>query len=90
MNQDNEKVIYDLADQFINLANEMAKSDRSGNVGVAFRFAAARYCAYEASMQTNELAEEKDKQLQLFVDAFTDMLRFNLDDYIKIQSQESL
>ena len=55
-----EKVIHDYADKFINLANEMAKSDRSGNVGVAFRFAAARYCAYEASMQTNELAEEKD------------------------------
>ena len=88
MEQNNEKVIYEYADKFINLANEMAKSDRSGNVGIAIRFAAARYCAYEASMRTNNLAEEKDKQLQDFVDAFTDMLRINLEDHIKIQSQK--
>ena len=88
MEQNNEKVIYDYADKFINLANEMAKSDRSGNVGIAIRFAAARYCAYEASMQTNNLAEDKDKQLQLFVDAFTHMLRINIEDHIKIQSQK--
>ncbi|MDX2497838.1 MAG: DUF3144 domain-containing protein [Desulfobacterales bacterium] len=86
MDQINNTVIYDYADKLINLANEMAKSDRSGNVGVAFRFAAARYCAYEASMQTNNLAEDKDKQLQLFVNAFTDMLRTNIENYIKIQS----
>jgi hypothetical protein len=86
MDKNNDKVIYGYADKFINLANEMAKSDRSGNVGIAIRYAAARYCAYEASMRTNNLAEDKDKQLQDFVDVFTDMLRTNLEDYIKTQS----
>jgi hypothetical protein len=86
MDQNNDKVIYGYADKFINLANDMAKSDRSGNVGIAIRYAAARYCAYEASMRTNNLAEDKDKQLQDFVDVFTDMLRTNLEDYIKTQS----
>ena len=81
-----EEAIYNYADKFINLANEMCKSDNSGAVGVGLRFAAARYCAYEASMRTNNLAEEKDKQLQDFVDAFTDMLRINLEDHIKTQS----
>ena len=38
------------------------------------------------TMQTNNLAEDKDKQLQLFVNAFTDMLRTNIENYIKIQS----
>jgi hypothetical protein len=84
----NDKTMYDYADKFINLANEMAKSDRSGNVGVAIRFAAARYCAYEASMQTNNLAEEKSKLLQAFIDTFTEMLQINFEDYIKIQSQK--
>jgi hypothetical protein len=83
-----EEAIYDYADRFINLANEMARSDNSGAVGVAFRYAAARYCAYEASIQTDNLAEDKDKQLQLFVDAFTEMLRLNLQDYVNIQSQK--
>ena len=88
MDQKKDNVIYDYADKFINLANEMAKSDRSGDIGVAIRFAAARYCAYEASIQTKNLAEDKDKQMQLFVDAFTEMLRMNLEDYINIQSQK--
>ena len=83
-----EEAVYDYADRFINLANEMARSDNSGAVGVAFRYAAARYCAYEASIQTDNLAEDKDKQLQLFVDAFTEMLQLNLDDYVNIQSQK--
>jgi len=88
MNQNNDKVIYDYADKFINLANEMARSDRSGNVGIAIRFAAARYSAFEASMRTNNLAGDKDKQLQDFSNAFKDMLHVNLEDYIKVQSQK--
>jgi hypothetical protein len=88
MEQNRESVMYDYADKFIDLANELFKSDKSGNVGVAIRFAAARYCAYEASMQTNNLAADKDKHLQLFTDAFADMLRINLDEYIEIQSRK--
>ncbi len=83
-----EEVVYEYADKFINLANEMAKSDNSGAVGVAFRYAAARYCAFEASLQSSDLAEDLDKQQTLFVEAFTQMLRVNLLDYIKIQSQK--
>ena len=88
MDQNNDKAIYDYADKFINLANEMARSDRSGDVGVAIRFAAARYSAYEASMRTNNLADDIEEQVQFFVNLFTDMLRINLEDYIKIQATE--
>jgi len=55
---------------------------------VAIRYAAARYSAFEASMRTNNLAEDKDKQLQDFANVFTDMLRVNLEGYIKVQSQK--
>ena len=88
MVQNDDKMMFDYADKFINLANEMSKSDRSGNVGVAIRYAAARYSAFEASMRTDNLAEDKDKQLQDFADVFTDMLRVNLEGYIKVQSQK--
>ncbi|KPK00140.1 MAG: hypothetical protein AMJ60_02600 [Desulfobacterales bacterium SG8_35] len=88
MNQSDEKVIYDYADRFINLANDLSRSDRSGNVGVAIRFAAARYSAYEASLRTKNLAADKDNELQLFAKAFTDMLQINIEDYIAIQSQK--
>ena len=88
MDKKDEKTIYDYADKFINLANEMSKSDRSGNVGVALRFAAARYSAFEASTHTDKLAEEKDKQLELFANAFKEMLQMNIEDYIHILSQK--
>jgi hypothetical protein len=57
-------------------------------VGVAIRFAAARYCAHEASMQTENLAEKKDEFLQTFADTFSKMLQFNFEDYIKIISSK--
>ena len=88
MEQNNDDVIYEYADKFINLANEIAQSDRSGKVGIAIRFAAARYCAYEASIRSKDLAEDKDKELQVFTDAFKKMLAYNLEDYIKIVSQK--
>jgi len=88
MDPSDEKVIYDYADKFINLANEISKTDRSGNVGVAIRFAAARYSAYEASLRTKNLAADKDNELQLFAKAFTDMLQINIEEYIAIQSQK--
>ena len=70
------------------VANEISKADRSGNVGVAIRFAAARYSAFEASTRTNNLAEDKDKQLQDFSNTFKDILKMNIEDYIKVQTQK--
>lgn len=80
--------MYDYADKFINLANEMSKSDRSGLVGTAIRFAAARYSAYEASIRAKDLAAEKDQQLENFANDFNAMLQHNFEDYIRILSQK--
>ena len=87
MDQDNAKVMYDYADKFINLANELSQSDRSGKVGMAIRFAAARFSVYEASTQTNNLTEDQDKYLQLIADDFKNSVQVNFKDYIKILSQ---
>jgi hypothetical protein len=87
MNQEErEKMMYTNADKFINLANELAKSDESGGIGVAIRYAAARYSAFEASVGAKNLAAEKDKQLQLFTNDFNNMLQINIEDYINRQS----
>ena len=88
MEKSDEKVMYDYADRFINLANEMSQSDKSGTVGMAIRFAAARFSTYEASTQTSNLAQDKDKYSQLIADDFKKMLEYNLDDYIRILSSK--
>ena len=88
MDQDDMKSMYTTADKFINLANELVKSDPSGNIGTALRFAAARYSAFQASTRTEALEEEKEKEFQLFSNEFSNMLKVNLEDYIKIQGQK--
>ena len=87
MEQDLEKAMYDNADKFIELANEISKTTSIGNVGVAIRYAAARYSAFEASMQTKNLAEDKDRHLQFFANTFTEMLQKNFGEYIQLQAK---
>ena len=87
MDQDQEKAMYDNADKFIELANEMTKSAAYGNIGVALRYAAARYSAFEASMATNNLAADKDKHMQFFLNTFREMLQKNFDEYIALQNK---
>ena len=84
MDPDQEKAMYDNADKFIELANEMSQTVPQGEVGMAIRYAAARYSAFEASMQTNNLAEDQDQHLQFLVKTFTEMLQKNLEEYIEI------
>ena len=85
--EDYEKIMFDCADKFINLANEMSKSESPTNIGVALRYAAARYSAFEAASGTDNLAEEKDQHLQFFANTFTEMLQRNFEDYIRLLSE---
>jgi len=77
------KAVYAIADKFIALANELAAGDDSGNVGMGIRYAAARYNTFEASLMTNNLADDKAQMLALFTDDFHKMMDENLDDYIR-------
>jgi hypothetical protein len=87
MGQNSDKEIYDNADKFIQLANEMSKTISPGEIGIAIRYAAARYSAFEASMRTKNLAEDKDKHIQFFAKTFTEMLQMNFEQYINLQAE---
>jgi hypothetical protein len=87
MDQNNDKEMYDNADKFIGLANEMSKTVSPGEIGIAFRYAAARYSAFEASMRTKNLAENKDKHIEFFAKTFTEMLQMNFEEYSNLQAK---
>lgn len=87
MDQDKEKAMFDNADKFIELANRMSQAEGHGAIGVALRYAAARYSAFEASLRSQNLAADKDKHLQFFADTFNEMLHRNFDQYIRIQEK---
>ena len=75
---------FEIADKYINLANDIAKSEGTANTGTALRYAAARYNTFEASLSTQDLAGEKDKLIDMLCNDFREMLKANMDDYIQL------
>jgi len=81
--QKTELTMYQIADQFIALANQLSQQENDiGKVGTAMRFASARYNAFEAAIKSTDLAAEKDNALEWFSNEFKAMLNENLDDHI--------
>ncbi|WP_025821085.1 DUF3144 domain-containing protein [Shewanella marina] len=79
-----EITIYQLADQFIALANQLVQDQQDvGKVGTALRFAAARFNAFEAAIKSADLNTEKQNAIEWFVAEYKDMLSDNIDDHIK-------
>ncbi len=82
--QSQENNIYQIADQFIALANQLGQQEGDvGKVGTALRFAAARFNAFEAAIKSGDLKAEKDNALEWFTAEYKDMLNDNLDDHIE-------
>lgn len=84
------KALYDAADQFIALANTLNQNDPSGIAGMALRYAASRYSAFEASMMSQNLAADKAKMQEVFTNDFAMMMNENLDSYIRHLAMQSL
>ena len=83
MTDTSNTTIYELADQFIALANQLSQQEADvGKVGTALRFAAARFNAFEAAIKSADLGAEKDSALEWFSCEFKEMLSDNLDDHI--------
>ena len=83
MTDTSSTTIYELADQFIALANQLSQQEADvGKVGTALRFAAARFNAFEAAIKSADLGAEKESALEWFSSEFKEMLSDNLDDHI--------
>ena len=87
------EALYDTADKFINIANELSQKDTSGGVGAGMRFAAARYSIFEMTLAGKNLAEEKEAIKEELLRDYTLMLEENLQAYIRhteAQNKEKL
>ncbi|WP_394131382.1 DUF3144 domain-containing protein [Shewanella maritima] len=79
-----ELTIYQVADQFIALANQLSQQENDlGKVGTGLRYAAARFNAFEAAVKSSDLAAEKQNALEWFSNEYKEMLNENLEDHIK-------
>ncbi len=90
MNQEESiKELYDYADKFINLANELSKKNNSGIVGTALRYASARYSAFELSVVAREkMEEERENFKKNILKDYDQMLEENIKAYIHYLSQQ--
>lgn len=72
-----------MADQFIALSNELIKQHAVGDVGAAVRYAAARFAAYEADLQSPNLSKDREYVLTWFTKEYNSMLLENIDEHIR-------
>lgn len=77
--------LYNIADEFIDLANSMVtdKNLDIQSVGSALRYAAARFTAHETAYNSNDLAAEKDEAIKWFLNQYSEMLVENFDQHIE-------
>lgn len=82
-----DEILRQMADAFIDRANELAESHSAENVGMALLYAASRYNAHVVSQHAeNEEAYEKDipRAREFFGEQYLRMLDENLEDYKRV------
>ncbi len=77
--------LYTLADKFIDLANTLAQHEEysTEKVGTAFRYAATRFSAFEASIAASDLSRDKEIVKNALLKDYEHMLEENLQVYIQ-------
>ncbi|MBI2794528.1 MAG: DUF3144 domain-containing protein [Ignavibacteria bacterium] len=73
----------EMADKFIELANEFSTVESKERVSAAIMFAAARYNAFEASTKSDNLPRDKDDALRWYSAEYRRMLESNIDDLVQ-------
>ncbi|NOS90718.1 MAG: DUF3144 domain-containing protein [Cyclobacteriaceae bacterium] len=84
MNEEGQKISRaEMADKFIELANELTKIESKERVSSAILFAAARYNAFEASSKSKEMVKDKKDALNWYSLEYKRMLEANIDDLLE-------
>jgi hypothetical protein len=85
-----DEIFRQMADQFIDQANELAKGNGNENVGLAMLYAASRFNAFVVSQHSATL-EDYEKDLtparEFFLAQYERMLDENLEDYKQVYSK---
>lgn len=82
--QDNDQQFWDLAEQFIDMANQSLETADAGKIGAALLFAASRFNAFvvaSASINRAEFITDMDDSMNYLSKQFRHMLGDNLRDF---------
>ncbi len=86
-----DRLLRQLADTFINVANDHAEQHDKNLVNTAFMYAASRFSAFVAASSAGNLEQFKSRQdsaIEFFSDEFKKMLASNLQNYEKVFQQQ--
>jgi hypothetical protein len=81
-----DEKFYDRADAFIHVANAQCHDIGRGKVSASFLYAAARFNAWISATgftKSEDMAEKRAETIDYFVEQYREMLKENLDDYIR-------
>lgn len=86
MTQSVDMAIFDMADEFIAVANRLLEDEHKdlGKISAAIRYAAARFSAHEAACRSGDLAADREKARAWYIDQFDRMVTENLDQHIEM------
>ena len=76
--------LREIADQFIDLANQQAERFHKENINQGLMYAAARFNAFVVTSHADDIAaydQERDRAIEYFVEQYRQMFTTNLDDY---------
>lgn len=82
--RDNDQQFWDLAEQFIELANQSLEHADPGKIGAAMLFAATRFNAFvvaSSSLDRAEYIADMDESMEYLSKQFRHMLGDNLRDF---------
>ena len=76
--------LREVADKFIDLANQQAQRFHKENVSQGMMYGTARFNAFVVASHADDVLaydEDRDQAIEYFVDQYREMLISNLDDY---------
>lgn len=85
-NDERDKQFFEMADKFIELANQQCDNQPSGKVALGMQFAVARFNAFIFASMSKDLEQfrkERDVAIEYFTGQFRKAFEENLNDYEK-------
>lgn len=94
MSDEQEKVnqqFREIADQFIDLANQKCEDALTENVNASLMYSSARFCAFVVASHAetlNKYESDRETAIEFFMGEFKRMLEENLNDYKRVYTDK--
>ncbi|MCB1774927.1 MAG: DUF3144 domain-containing protein [Gammaproteobacteria bacterium] len=79
-----EEVFHEVADEFINLANQLSEDWATPMLSAAFMYAAARYNVFHLVDGANSDSDHRQRTIEYLCEQYRRMIEENLDELSRV------